>query len=150
MIARTLQFVLLSLFVLLPAYSQDSEKIESLLNETEINCGQAVWFTLASTLNEAPVDEQAAFAYASEKGWLPAKAEINDLITMKNLSLLIMKAFDIKGGMMYRCTKKARYAYRELKDRGILPSNTYSNLKVSGEQFLNILGNASPEDGGTQ
>ena len=150
MAVRIIQFMLLFLLVFLPAYSQDSEKIESLLNENEINCGQAAWFTLATVLNEAPDGEQEAFKLACEKGWLPVKTEIKDLITMKKLSLLVMKAFEIKGGMMYRCTKNARYAYRDLKDMGILPSNTYSNLKVSGEQFLYILSNASPDNGGAQ
>ena len=78
---------------------------------------------------------------------LPAKSENDSRISCSGLSFLVMKAFNLKGGMMYRLTDNKRYAYRELKDRGIITGRAYSNKPVSGEQLLQMLINLS-DDGG--
>jgi hypothetical protein len=41
---------------------------------------------------------------------------------------------------MYRLFHNARYAYRELKALGVLPDRSYAADRVSGAEFLQILG----------
>ena len=145
---KVLLFFAVFLLLFLPVFGQTSAEIESLLGEAEVSCEQAAYFTLAVALDQPPAASQAAFALAREKGWLPANAENGSPITFSGLSFLMMKAFDINGGIMYELTGSRRYAYREMKSRGFITGRAYSNLAVSGEQFLQILGNVADEDGG--
>ena len=145
---KHLMFLTIFLLLLFPAFGQTSADIENLLAERAISFEQAAWFILASALNEVPDSSQAAFALAVERGWIPAKAESGNPITFNGLSLLLMKAFEINGGMMYRFTENKRYAYRELRSREYITGRAYSGITVSGEQFLQILGNIMSDRGG--
>jgi hypothetical protein len=142
---RNLLFFVLFPLLLSPAFSQDAADIEALLGKAEVSCEQAVWFTLAMALDDAPKEAQAAFSLALDRGWLPAQARSDTPISYSSLSQLVMKAFDVKGGMMYRLLGNPRYAYRELKALGYIPGRVYSSQLVSGVQFLQILGNFTGE-----
>jgi hypothetical protein len=123
------------------AWGQSAAEMESLLDAGEITCSQAAYFVLAAALDDPPQNPEAAFGMARERVWLPAKAESNGSITLGGLSLLLMKAFDIQGGLMYRFFPLDRYAYREMIGRGFIEGRSYSTFTVSGEQFLRILEN---------
>ena len=140
-------FLFLFLLPLFAASGQTSADIERLLGEREITCEQAAWFTLAASLDEPPASPQAAFALALERGWLPAGAQNALPIDCSGLAFLLMKAFELKGGMMYSLTGNSRYAYREMKHRGYITGRVYPNLAVSGERFLQILGNVTDDEG---
>jgi hypothetical protein len=129
------------LFSAITAQGQTAAEMESLLDAGEITCAQAAYFVLAAALEDPPQNPEAAFGMALEQGGLPAKAESNGCITMGGFSLLLMKAFDIKGGLMYRRFPRGRYAFREMTGRGFIEGRSYSTLTVSGEQFLRILEN---------
>jgi hypothetical protein len=140
-------FVFLFLLVLFPAFSQTPAEIERLIDEPAITCKQAAWFTLAVALDLPEGSEQYvsehAFVTAQNYGWLYKDAERDAPITMAGLSYLLMNVFNIKGGLMYRLAKIPRYAYRELKSLGYISGDVYSNQKVSGGQFLQILENVT-------
>ena len=140
---RKLLTTFLFLAFLLPAFSQNAAEIENILDTKEITFEQAVYFTLAAALD---IPRNQAFAHAVQNGWLPKAARSTNPITLSSLSLLVMKAFDIKGGMMYRITGSRRYAFREMKYRDFITGRVYPNQKVSGEQFLQILSTAIMEN----
>jgi hypothetical protein len=123
------------------ARGQTAAEMEGLLDAGEITCAQAAYFVFAAALEDPPQNPEAAFAMALEQGCLPAKSESNRGITMGGFSLLLMKTFDIKGGLMYRLFPRGRYAFREMTGRGFIEGRSYSTLPVSGEQFLRILEN---------
>ncbi|GHV96243.1 hypothetical protein AGMMS50293_25630 [Spirochaetia bacterium] len=127
------------------AYSQTvpGSELEALLNTGKITCSQAAYFVLAAALENPPETREAAFGMAREQGWLSAGAE--SPVTLGRLSLLIMKAFDLGGGLLYRLFPGPRYAYREMIGRGFIEGRAYSTLTVSGERFLHILGNVLVE-----
>jgi hypothetical protein len=129
------------LFSAMAAQGQTAAEMESLLNAGEITCAQAAYFVLAAAMEDPPRNPEAAFAMAIEQGCLPAKFESNGSITMGGFSLLLMKALDIKGGLLYRIFPVGRYAFREMTGRGFIEGRSYSTLTVSGEQFLRILEN---------
>jgi hypothetical protein len=135
------------LFSVMAAHGQTAAEMESLLDVGEITYAQAAYFVLAAALEDPPQNPEAAFALALEQGWLPAKSKSNSNITMGSFSLLLMQAFDIKGGLMYRLFPRGRYAFREMTGRGFIEGRSYSTLPVSGEQFLRILENALDKRG---
>jgi hypothetical protein len=141
----SLLFLFCAVLVLLQG--QTAAETERLLDAKEITCADAAWFVLSSTLEDPPKDPDAAFSLALEKGWLLKKAESGSSVTLGGISLLIMKTFDINGGLMYRFFPGPRYAYREMTSQGFIEGRAYSGLKVSGERFLQILGKALSQFG---
>jgi hypothetical protein len=124
-----------------PTRAQTAAEMERLLDTGEITYTQASYFTLASVLEAPPPNPAAAFALARERGWFPVNAEPGGPVKLKNLSLLMMKAFGLEGGLMYRLFPGPRYAYREMTRRGFIEGRAYPLFTVSGERFLQILGN---------
>jgi hypothetical protein len=59
-----------------------------------------------------------------------------------------MKAFNIKGGMMYTFFPGPRYAFRTMVSRSFIQSPADPGLQVSGEQFLIILDDVLSAEGG--
>jgi len=67
------------------------------------------------------------------------RADVNGAVTLQELSWLMAKLWDIKGGLMYRATKRsARYAFRQFKVDGILPATADPWKKASGSDVLNM------------
>jgi hypothetical protein len=129
------------LFSAMAARGQNAAEMESLLDAGEITCAQAAYFVFAAAFYNPPQNPQAAFDMALEEGYLPPNSESSNSITMAGLSLLLMKAFDIEGGLMYRLEARSRYAYREMISRGFIEGRSYSTFAVSGEQLLRIVEN---------
>jgi hypothetical protein len=101
---------------------------------------QAAAFVLeAADIPTAPTD---AFRYAAEQKWLPKNAGAGDTARLDALSLLVMKAFGLKGGAFYTISQSAHYAYRELQYRNMVEGNTGPAMPVSGETLFFILGRA--------
>jgi hypothetical protein len=126
-------------------HAQTAAEIDALLKTPEVSVSQAAYFVLAAAYQpgqeEPPAGGEAAFQAARARGWLPAKAESADPITLGGLSFLMMKAFDLKGGLMYRLLGNPRYAYREMTGQGFIEGRAYPSLRVSGRRFLQITGN---------
>ena len=145
---KLLFVIIIFLFFLFPAFTQTAADIETMLYEKAVTFEQAAWLILASAMDEPPVNSQAAFVLAVEQGWISVNVSGGAPINFGNLSFLAMKAFDIKGGLMYRLFENRRYAFREMKNFGYITGRAYSGLNVSGEQFLQILGNIMTSLGG--
>jgi hypothetical protein len=135
------------LFFAVIVRAQTAAEMEGVLDTEEITYTQAAYFTLASVLESPPPGQAGAFALAQEQGWLPKNAEPGGLVKLKDLSLLMMKAFNLEGGLMYRLFPGQRYAYREMIRRGFIEGRVYPGFTVSGEQFLQILGNVLSHTG---
>jgi len=154
MCKHNLFFVLFPVFFILlsfPAWGQTAAEIEELLSQKEITYARAAYYVLAMALENPPANSDEAFAYAMERGWFSKKAKgfsPGGSVTMGNLSLLFMKAFNLKGGLMYGITKSPRYAFREMTDKGFITGRAYPGFTVSGEQFLQIAGNVLTHIGG--
>jgi hypothetical protein len=132
------------LLLLFPALSnaQTADRVQTLLQTTFVNYAQAADFVLeaagiAGSYNET--SEQDSLSFAVEKKWLPKKANEQDTISMGKLSLLIMKAFDLKGGPMYSLFGGAHYSYRELVYKDIIQGRSDPSMKVTGETMMFIV-----------
>ena len=121
-------------------HAQNARDMDLILDAKEISYAQAARFILPAAGISADTDEAASFKTAVEKGLLPAKVEAEQAVTTGKLSLFLLKSFGLKGGIMYSLFPNGRYAYRELYYLRCVPDSSDPYAKVTGEQFLHILG----------
>ncbi|MDR1419549.1 MAG: hypothetical protein LBI86_04185 [Treponema sp.] len=123
--------------------SSTAAELDVLLNSASVTRAQAARFVLAAAdIPPGNAAGGAAFDAAKEKGWLPARAEAEGPATLGELSLLVMKAFGIKGGLMYTLFGGSRYACRELVHLRIVQEKNDPGARPDGEEFLRFLGRA--------
>jgi len=141
--------IILAFLLLPPVFlaAQTAAEMEAVLEYPAVTCAQAAWFVLGSSGVEVS-SQEAAFEQAVANGWFSQKASASGLINMGTLSFLMMKAFELKGGMMYRILPGPRYAFRSLVSRSIIQGAADPAMEVSGERFLLILGNVLTLAGG--
>jgi hypothetical protein len=115
-------------------------EIETLLSTDAVTYAAAARFLLeaSETLKTAKPDE--AFQYAVEQKWLPKDAAAGDPARLDAISLLLMRSFKIKGGLLFSITKNSHYAYRELVNKKIIQGRADPAMKISGERLLLITG----------
>jgi hypothetical protein len=117
--------------------AQTAAEIEALLLAGALSYGDAASFVLQAA--DVPVSG-TAFSYALEQKWLPANAALADTAALDGVSLLLMRAFGIKGGIMYSAVKSPHYAYRELVHQGIIQGRSDPDMAVSGGLLLFMTG----------
>lgn len=135
-------FLVTSLLMLLsaPLYAQTADEIETLLNTNAVTYSQAVRFVLEAADLAAITDRNEAFLYAVEKDLLPKKAAPDAELTLENVSFVLMRSFNVKGGILYSIAKNPHYAYRELVYKEIIQGRADPLMKVTGDQLLFMIG----------
>jgi hypothetical protein len=125
---------MLQLFFFAPQLliAQTAEQMEAVLASPAVTCSQAAQFVLQG--------EDGAFDRAKSNGWLPKTAQADDPINMGSLSFLIMKACNLKGGLLYIIFPGPRYAFRAMVSESYIQGASDPAMTVSGENFLLILG----------
>jgi len=111
-------------------------EIETLLNTGAVTYAQAARFTLEAANVLATQNGEEAFNYAAERNWLPRNASPNDPARLDGIALLLMRSFEINGGIMYSLFGSARYAYRELMYLNVIQRRADPAMQVSGERLL--------------
>jgi len=123
-------------------HAQTADEIQTLLKTPTVSYAQASRFVLEAADVEGAYDKknpQDAARFAIEKNWLPKNADSQDAITLERFSLLIMKAFNLKGGPMYTWFSNAHYSYREMVFQDLIQGRSDPHMKVSGEKMLFIV-----------
>jgi len=137
-----LLFLCAALYAPLQIHAQTADMLQTLLQTKAVSYGQAARFVLEAadiTTGFDITSEQDAARFAIEKKWLSNKASAQDTISLEQLSLLIMNAFGLKGGLMYTLFGGAHYSYRELVYKGIIQGRSDPRMKVTGERMLFIV-----------
>lgn len=139
--------VFICFFFLCPVFlsAQTAQELEAVLGTSAVTCVQAARFVTAST--GAPLAE-ADFNHAMANGWFPKGTKPDESISLGKLSFLLMKAFGIKGGMMYAIFPGPRYAFRTMVSRSYIQGTADPAMTVNGERFLLILGRVLDTAGG--
>ena len=133
MINKTILIATCYLLSAICLHAQTADQIETLLQTRAVTYEQAANFVFeAAEINEIEVP----FIYARLQNWLPKNAPPNGQINLQEVSLLIMQAFNMNGGPMYRWTKSAHYAYREMAYQNIIQGRVDPGMTVSGEMLL--------------
>ena len=123
------------------AWSQSNEVIDALLAEEQATLGKAadLVLTAAGIVEETrSVDE--AFAALQERPWGFAGAAAADRVSLGSFASLVMRAFDMRGGLMYRLTHARRYAAREFAYRDFIQGDTAPGRTLSGRDVTHALG----------
>jgi hypothetical protein len=129
------------LFIILGLGAQTAREMDALFEAGAVSYAQAARFILsASGVLADNVSGENAFTAAQSRGWLPETAAAGDAAKLEGVAFLLMKSFDLKGGLFYRLFPNSRYAYRELVYHRIIPGGADSSLALSGEYFFLILG----------
>jgi len=123
-------------------HAQTATQIEEILGMQNVNYERAAWLVLEAADLSGPLEAsgmERAFDLARDNGWLPRNARSEDKATLEGVSLLIMRSFNIKGGLFYSLFKNPHYAYRELVYREIIQGRVDPQMAVSGEMLLFII-----------
>jgi hypothetical protein len=120
-------------------FGQTADRIERLLEQGRVSYRDASLLVLEASGHLDP-DKQTgaddAFSFAVESGWLPKGAQAQDAARLDGLSLLVIRAFDINGGVFFSLFKNEHYAYRAAVYRGIVQGRSDPQMSVSGELLL--------------
>ena len=98
-----------------------------------------------SAIHQGLISDDASYEDAIkallDRGQLPEDVGAYDSVFMTNLAFIYIQIWpNIKGGLMFRLTKGSpRYAFKKLKNDGVIPESTDPNAVVSGREALNIL-----------
>jgi hypothetical protein len=111
-------------------------EIETLLDTKVVTYAQAARFVLEAADVKKTANPQEAFDYAVERKWLPRNTAIDDPAKLAGISLLLMRSFDIRGGLFYTLFKNPHYAYRELVNIDVIQGRHAPGMTVSGERLL--------------
>jgi hypothetical protein len=140
---------LLMLFGLAAAgAAQSNEFMDGLLEAKTVTVGQASYLVLgAAERIGGDSDAQAAFAKAEELGWTPKASAAEDPISYSSYAYLLMRAFELKGGIMYSLFHSPRYAYRELASRQMIQGRSDPKGKPDGQAALRVLSRVLDAEG---
>lgn len=132
--------LMVTLFMSFLAYGQDATKVSEILETSELTRAQASYLA-ATWLNpeNETLDYDAAAKVVVEAGLFKDGLDMNEPITLAELSGLFMKTWEVPGGLFYRLSKADRYAYRELKARRFLSATDDPSFSVTGAHGLNIM-----------
>jgi hypothetical protein len=126
-------------------YAQTADRIEQLLTQKSVSYKEAALLALQAAGRidpDAGTSAEEAFNVAMEHGWLPNGIEADQAVRLSGLSLIVMKAFDIKGGAFYLLFKNQHYAYRALVYKGIVHGRVDPQMIVSGDLLLYTINRA--------
>lgn len=90
----------------------------------------------AATYADAYYMVQAAAGNTAEP---PSESGSERAITLGEYSHLIMQAFDLPKGLMYRLFPGSRYATREVAYQGFIRGSEMPGRTISGREVINIL-----------
>jgi hypothetical protein len=122
-------------------FGQSNELLDVLFEEPATTLRQAAYLVLTAS-GRIPDDtspEQAAAALSGQ-GWTVPKRSAGEPLTLGEYAYLLMQAFDLKGGVMYRISPGPRYAGRELAYLELIKGDTSPYRTFSGEEAIGILG----------
>jgi ABC-type transport system involved in cytochrome bd biosynthesis fused ATPase/permease subunit len=118
------------------AFAQTAERIEKLLQQDRVTYRDAALLVLEASGQIDPAKQSSAddaFSFAKERGWLPKNAQADNAARLNGLSLLMVRAFEIKGGAFFSLFKNPHYAYRAMVYRGIIQGRADPQMFVSGD-----------------
>ncbi|MBN2444584.1 MAG: hypothetical protein JXJ04_24695 [Spirochaetales bacterium] len=121
-------------------YAQLEEQIDSLLGEENAGFDKTTYVVLVAS---GECEETASLADALDtlksKNWGITLKGSDDSISLGEYSYLLMKAFNIPGGIMYMLLPGPRYAVRELAYLKLLIENPDPARLMTGEEVMTIL-----------
>lgn len=140
-IKRLVLFSLVLVCLPLIVSAQSNTVIDELLEKEEADWGNTVYLVLtAAELTDEDADISELPATLEKQQWNLELKQGEQLITLGEYSCMLMEAFDIPGGLMYKLLPGPRYASRELSYLNCIDNDKSPNRTLSGEEVLRIMG----------
>jgi hypothetical protein len=138
---KTLILAVLALYASLNLAAQDAAFIERISSSNALSCAEAAYLVMvgAEKTNEAESPDQALID-ARTLGAATTSMTGESPIRMDRFAFMIMKAFELKGGIFYSLFPSPRYAYRELISKGVIQGNADPADPVDGSMALRMTG----------
>jgi len=120
---------------------QTAKEIEDILKAGKITYAQAARFAMAAAHIPGAnrLTQEQAFRHAADRKWVPKRALPSGNLNLRQASLLILRAFEVRGGPQYNIFKTANFAYREMIYLDIIHDNFDPGMDVSGDLFLYLV-----------
>lgn len=143
-IPAVLQVLLLFAIVSPIVPAQSNETLDTILGREVARTGEALYMVFLASGRGTDAESQQDVYQRIGRDWsrwgLSPRAAVAP-ITFGEYAHVLMQAFDIPGGVMYRLAPGPRYAAREVVYRGFARGPRTANRPLSGEEMLRILGN---------
>lgn len=138
---RSILFLALALGFIAGAAAQSNEFVDGLLGQEKVSYGQVSYLVLVASDNLGEdADEARAFELLQNLGWAPDSAEIDGTVPLNRYAAILMKAFGMKGGVMYTLFPGPRYAYRQLASLQVIQGRSDPSSGVDGVSAVRMLG----------
>ncbi len=133
------------------ASGQSNAMLDGLLQGGSATMGQVAYLVLVAD-GKLPdtATEAAAFDMLGSLGWAPPKASPDTPIRLDQYSFLLMRAFGLRGGLLFALFPGPRYAYRQLASSYVIQGRSDPAMRVTGPQALSMLGRVLDLKGGTE
>ena len=164
---KKLLCVSLALLCTTLAFTQSSEILSEIIDSEKATCAQISYLPAlyesqnqedsgsaqlgtmsASKLEKASTAE--TFNLLKSESYFDSADEADSQATIARTAFVYMKALGIKGGLFYSLFPSPRYAFKELKAKGILPSETDPDMKLSGRESIDLFNQCLEIAGGAQ
>lgn len=123
------------------AYTQSNEFVDGLLSVNKVNYGQVSYLVLVASDNlSEDADEARAFELLESLGWAPEGSAASDIVPLATYAQILMRAFGMKGGILYTLFPSPRYAYRELSFLQVVQGRADPSETVDGASSVRMLG----------
>ena len=150
---RTIGIAVVVLLTAATAFSQSAERIDKILETEKATFGQAAYL-IHTALNDGSDELNFDTAFdqfkSKNENLIRDSVTADDVIPAKTYAFLLMKAFHVKGGMMYRIYPCPRYAYRDLQYLAIIQDKNDPDAPMTGTAMLQIFGRIDAVQGGAQ
>lgn len=116
--------------------AQTAAEMETLLETPAVTYAQAARFVLEASDAAKIADPAEAFLFAAERNWLSKKTAPENEARLDEVSLLLMRSFNLKGGLFYSMAHNPHYAYREMVYQAAIQGKVDPHMSVSGFQLI--------------
>ena len=150
---RTLCIAVTVFLIAVTSFGQSAQRVDDILETTKTTFGQAAYVILTALHDDTDeMDFDTAFDRFKNENQNVIRDSITakDIIPIKTYAFLLMRAFNIKGGMLYRIYPCPRYAYRDLRYLTVIQGNNNPDASMTGAAMLQILSRIDTAQGGEQ
>ena len=129
-------------------WAQSNSVMDTLLSQKRAAFGDAVYMVMAA-VHRVPYSATVGAAIEALKAanWGVKLENENTPITLGEYSFLLMRAFQMQGGIMYHLFPGPRYAARELAYLKLIYGDASPYRTISGNEVIQILGNVMRYEG---
>lgn len=121
-------------------FAQSADFVTRMLETEQATFGQVCYLSAVSqNLVSDAAKEVDAMNAIFEQGILPDGAQPGDVINYKQAAVIFSRIWNVKGGLFYRISGgNSRYAFKQLKNDGVILQNADPSMIPSGVDILNM------------